>query len=193
MPFAWAGVQVHAAGGAALRVRLARAGAGDGLAVHAAAPDGTPVLTAGSLVLRPVTAAVLDAARGGLASALFTIDWVPLPAASPPAGQWAVIGSDALAAALAGAGAGVAAYPDLPALRQAIAAGAAAPDMVAAAAGALAGHGAAGGHDAAAGARAAVRHVLGLVQDWLAEARLAGTALVLVTRGAGRRARPGHQ
>ena len=135
MPFAWAGVQVHAAGGAALRVRLARAGAGDGLAVHAAAPDGTPVLTAGSLVLRPVTAAVLDAARGGLASALFTIDWVPLPAASPPAGQWAVIGSDALAAALAGAGAGAAAYPDLPALRQAIAAGAAAPDMVAAARG----------------------------------------------------------
>ena len=42
----------------------------------------------------------------------------------------------------------------------------------------------AGRRDAAGAARAAAGAVLGLVQEWLAEERLAGSRLVVVTRGA---------
>jgi mycoketide-CoA synthase len=80
LPFAWAGVSLHAAGAAALRVRLTAAGP-DAVSVQVADQTGRPVLDARSLTLRPVTAAALAAAgRDERLDSLFRIDWVPVDA-----------------------------------------------------------------------------------------------------------------
>ena len=70
LPFAWSGVRVHAAGAAAVRVRLTSTGP-DSLALDLADTTGAVVATVDNLVLRP---AELDAVAGG---SLFTVDWVP--------------------------------------------------------------------------------------------------------------------
>ncbi|MGC4792441.1 hypothetical protein ACLQ22_32075, partial [Micromonospora sp. DT178] len=44
---------------------------------------GQPVLTATSLVLRPVTADQLGAAVPDAAQSLFTVQWMPLPGTDP--------------------------------------------------------------------------------------------------------------
>ena len=150
-------------------------------------------MTVGSLVLRPVPAGQLAAARGGLQDALFTVAWLPVPAAQDadpaaedgtvggPVRRWAVIGADPLG--LAEAGADVLAYPDLPALAAALQAGEPAPAVVLACAGS-----AAADHDpripAAAAARRAAGDTLGLLQQWLAAGPLASSRLVILTRGA---------
>jgi len=77
MPFAWSGVSLHAAGAAAARVRLHRTGA-DALAVELTDSAGSPVLSAESLTLRPVSAGPPGQA------ALFRLGWVPLPVLSGP-------------------------------------------------------------------------------------------------------------
>jgi acyl transferase domain-containing protein len=80
LPFAWTGVALHTAGAGALRVRL-RPAAGGTVSLEAADGAGRPVVTVGSLVLRPV--AVHELARpagdGRLRQALFTAEWVPVP------------------------------------------------------------------------------------------------------------------
>ena len=78
LPFAWTGVSLHAAGASALRVRLRQAADG-GLSVAAADGAGVPVVSVASLVVRPVAAGQLAAAGGGLADALFAVEWVPVP------------------------------------------------------------------------------------------------------------------
>ncbi|MEV4300845.1 type I polyketide synthase [Microbispora rosea] len=90
LPFSWSDVTVHATGADRLRVRLSPAG-GDAVKLEAFTPAGQAVLTAGSLVLRPV-----PSARPG-ASDLFAVEWerVPepsTPALTPQAAGWAVLG-----------------------------------------------------------------------------------------------------
>ncbi len=187
LPFAYAGVSLHAAGAAALRVRLSPAADGR-LSLAAADTTGAPVISVESLALRPISAGQLTAARGGPGEALFSVDWVPVPVqAAGPAGRWAVLGADplnadplGLAAGLADAGLDVQAYAGLTGLAEAIAAGESVPETVVATAGMVA----AGADDVAAAARSAVGRVLRLVQGWLAEERLADARLVVVTRGA---------
>ena len=84
------------------------------LSVVAADGAGVPVVSVGSLVLRPVAAGSWRRA-GGCGDALFAVEWVPVPvpaAGGPSAGRWAVIGAGAAGlAAAAGrgcAGAGLA-------------------------------------------------------------------------------------
>ena len=79
LPFTWTGVSLHAAGATALRVRLRREGSG--LSLAAADETGAPVVSVGSLVFRPVTPGQLEAAGTGLPDALFTVAWLPVPAA----------------------------------------------------------------------------------------------------------------
>ncbi|HEY2265221.1 MAG TPA: acyltransferase domain-containing protein, partial [Streptosporangiaceae bacterium] len=79
LPFTWTGVSLHAAGATALRVRLRREGGG--LSLAAADEAGAPVVSVSSLVFRPVTPGQLAAAGTGLPDALFTVEWVPVPAA----------------------------------------------------------------------------------------------------------------
>ncbi|WP_103355951.1 type I polyketide synthase [Amycolatopsis sp. CA-128772] len=73
LPFAWAGVTLHATGASALRVRLTRRGA-DEVKVEVADPSGAPVATAESLVLRPLPAGGLDRADD-----LYRVDWTEIP------------------------------------------------------------------------------------------------------------------
>ncbi|MGW1800882.1 SDR family NAD(P)-dependent oxidoreductase, partial [Streptomyces sp. NPDC001984] len=87
LPFAWSGVTLHAAGAAAVRVRLTPTGSGVALALADA--GGRPVATIESLVLRPISEEQLAAARTGFHDSLHHVEWTPLPAvaaeAQPPA------------------------------------------------------------------------------------------------------------
>ena len=141
LPFAWAGVGVHASGASELRVRLRRGRSG-GLSLAAADPSGGPGGVGRVAGSRPAPAGQL--AAPGVAGVLFTVDWVAVPAAAGgaagPAGagaSWAVVGADPwdLAAGLAGAGAEVTGCRDLGGLGGD---GGAVPDLVAVCAGDLA-------------------------------------------------------
>jgi acyl transferase domain-containing protein/thioesterase domain-containing protein/acyl carrier protein len=171
LPFAWREVSLYAAGAAALRVRL-RPDGHDGVSVAAAdAGTGAPVLSVGSLTLRPVSSGQL---------ALFGVEWVPVPAAAPAAGfagRCAVIGDDPLNLGSALGAADVRVHQDLAGLAAAVAAGELVPEVVLACTEDGTGTG-------AEAARAASGRILGLVQRWLADERLAAARLVVLTRGA---------
>ncbi|MEU1950097.1 polyketide synthase dehydratase domain-containing protein, partial [Streptomyces sp. NPDC020125] len=94
LPFAWAGVSLHAVGASVLRVRLSSAGA-DAVSLAVADGAGRAVLSVDSLVLRPVSAEQISGARGGRQDSLFRLDWSEV-SAQGPAGRWALLGSDAL-------------------------------------------------------------------------------------------------
>ena len=178
LPFAWTGVSVHAAGASVLRARLSRV-PGGGVSLAAADSAGTPAVSVGALVLRPVDVGRLGAPGAGLRDALFGVEWVPV-GGQRPAGHVAVLGEDGagLAQGLMAGGTRVSAFADLAALAGAVEAGEPVPEAVLAWAADLR------SEDAAGAARAAAGRVLGLVQAWLAEERLAPARLVLVTRGA---------
>ncbi|EME97588.1 type I polyketide synthase [Streptomyces mobaraensis NBRC 13819 = DSM 40847] len=98
LPFAWRNVSVHTAGAGALRVHLTRTGP-DTVALDLADPAGTPIASAGAVVLRTVrdgqvlTGAQTEASGGnaeGAQAALYRVHWIPVTAApgqNPPAGQ----------------------------------------------------------------------------------------------------------
>ncbi|WP_344379141.1 type I polyketide synthase, partial [Streptomyces rhizosphaericus] len=181
LPFAWNGVQLHAAGAGALRVRLSERSSN---AVSLLVADGTGrlVATVESVALRAASADQVRAARGGLHESLFRLDWtaVPAPATGAVTGDWAVLGADAaeLAALVGPFGPGVrlAAYRDLAVLRRAVESGAPAPGTVLLSA--------TGGDGDASAVHEATRAMLALLQEWLADERFAGARLALLTRGA---------
>ncbi|WP_404820595.1 type I polyketide synthase [Streptomyces malaysiensis] len=198
LPFAWNGVQVHATGAGALRVRLTERSPN---AVSLLVADGTgrTVGTVESVALRAASADQVRAARGGLHESLFRLEWsaVPAPATGAATGEWAVLGADAAElAALEGAfgpGIRLAAYRDLSVLRTAVEAGAPVPDTVIIngtdGTGALDGTDGFDGPgdprgDEASAVHEATQTMLTLLQTWLADERFAGSRLVLLTRGA---------
>ncbi|WP_284506358.1 type I polyketide synthase, partial [Streptomyces cellostaticus] len=210
LPFSWDTVRLHASGATALRVRMAPGEGQDAVALDLADETGRPVLTAGSLVLRPVSVDALgDGGPDPVRDALFQVDWPvlsPTGAQPPTEGRWALLGADPLelGAALERTGvlerdalfgadtpdAGSATgedrgrYADLAALGEAVelarALGEQAPETVLVSL--------ASGPDAADGlvpaAHAAAAHTLRLLHSWLADERFAGSRLALVTRGA---------
>jgi acyl transferase domain-containing protein/NADP-dependent 3-hydroxy acid dehydrogenase YdfG len=183
LPFTWSGVSLRAAGASVLRARLSRDQASGRLSLNAADAAGAPVISVESLVLRPISASQLEAAKGEPRESLFAEEWVALPVTVPeagPDGRWAVIGADplGLGTGLAMAGADVGVAQDLAALRTSIASGEPVPDVIAAV---VAGDGGAAGGDAAVAARTATGQVLRLVQEWLAEGPAA--RLLLITKG----------
>ncbi|MFD0270373.1 type I polyketide synthase [Streptomyces sp. NPDC127106] len=201
LPFSWDGVRLHAAGAAALRVRMAPAGR-DAVALALWDATGRPVLTVDTLVLRPLVADGIAAAAGlgtgPVREALFQVDWaplpLPLPAPRPESGsRWALLGADPLktGAGLERTGVLDAAadrtHPDLRALAEAFdmaeALGEPAPETVLVS---LAPDLATAGHGAAVprAAHAATGHALELVQGWLADERFAASRLAVLTRGA---------
>ena len=192
LPFSWAGVSLYASGATVLRARLVPVGR-DAVSVVVADEAGGLVASVESLVLRPVPAGQLGA--GGGHDGLFGVEWVPVPADTGlvdggAGGSWAVLGADefGIAAALQGAG-GVVAYRDVAGLAAVVAGGGVVPSVVVACVSGPAGEEGAGEEGAGeegAGEGAALGvacGVLGLVQGWLAEERLAGSRLVVVTRG----------
>ncbi|MEU7191700.1 SDR family NAD(P)-dependent oxidoreductase [Streptomyces sp. NPDC045369] len=117
LPFAWAGVELHASGASVLRARL-RCDAQGTLTVSAADTAGQPVISVTSLVTRPVDAGQLGSAVSAVADALFTVAWMPLSDAesvAPVAEQWALIGADRfdVAEALGRSGITVRCFPGL--------------------------------------------------------------------------------
>ncbi|WP_157530942.1 type I polyketide synthase, partial [Microtetraspora niveoalba] len=173
LPFAWSGVSLHATGATVLRVALTeRPG---GFALRAADPTGAPVVTIDSLVTREVTPETLEqAGESGVHDALFAVDWVPLPpAGSASSSGWVLLG---------GGDAGLrdaARFDDLSALRAGLDEGGPAPDVVV-----LPVPGGGADDDEAAAISRVVSEVLGVLQEWLAEDRLAASRLVVLTRGA---------
>ncbi|MGW2200135.1 polyketide synthase dehydratase domain-containing protein, partial [Streptosporangium sp. NPDC001682] len=179
VPLSWGEVCLHASGASVLRVRLVRSG-GDSVSLVAVDGSGAPVVSAGSVVVRPVPAewlAVVSAGRGAGRDALFEVEWVAvsgLPVAEPV--PVAVLGLDTLGVAgvLRAAGDSAPVHADLLSLVEAgPVPGAVVAQVVS---------------DPAAGvvesAHALTARVLDLLQGWLADDRLADCRLVVVTRGA---------
>ncbi|WP_369183252.1 SDR family NAD(P)-dependent oxidoreductase [Streptomyces sp. Y1] len=166
MPFSWNGVQLDRTGATRLRVRSTMTG-GTSLRLDAVDPDGTPVVSARSLIVRPVQQAAIDGTQRGRQNALFRLDWAAVAAERSAA---------PLDLALLGAGR---AHPDLAALEQALAEGAEAPQAVVATIDSPA-----DAADPAEAARVTAVRALELVQRWLASERLGDARLVVATRGA---------
>ncbi|MEU8206873.1 type I polyketide synthase [Streptosporangium sp. NPDC049046] len=178
LSFSWGEVCLHAGGASVLRVRLVRTGL-DAVSLSAVDAVGEPVLSARSVVLRPVSAEQLRVSEGVGAGwgSLFGVEWAPAGAVPKVGGvSVAVLGADALgvAAALRAAGDVVPVHADLSALAEADPVpGVVLVEVVS---------------DPAAGvvgsAHALTAYVLESLQGWLADDRFAESRLVFVTRGA---------
>ncbi|WP_405360903.1 SDR family NAD(P)-dependent oxidoreductase [Kitasatospora sp. NBC_00085] len=176
LPFSWNGVTLFSAGATALRVRL-RVSGPEVVAVDAADPSGAPVLSVRSLVARAVPAEQLAPARGAAAGAMYRISWrtAAAPATVPdarwavPDARWAVLGAGPAADEL---GAGVDTWGELAELTRALDQGDTAPEVIVL-------------HDPAGGeARALVRRTAETLARLLADDRLEGARLVVLTAGA---------
>ena len=180
----WGGMMLHARGARVLRVRLSFI-ADDQLSVACADVTGAPVFAADSLLVSTTPQALAATADAGPGEELMLgIEWQPVLAADPPrlaAGGWAVVGEDTVGAARTfGPVAPGHAYPGLDALRSALSEGAAAPELIVVASP----DGMGAEPNAAAAARTAVHEILRVIREWQADERLAGSRLVVVTRGA---------
>ncbi|ADP82244.1 type I polyketide synthase [Pseudofrankia inefficax] len=180
MPFAWSGVAVAAGAARSARVRIRSAGP-DTVTVSLFDEQMAPIAQVASLVTRDMAA---FAPRPS--DQLYHVRWQPTtrpePAAAGPAEDAAappaLVGpADGELRGLLSTGA----YPDLDALGDALAAGAGPPELIVVTSGAFPGHGA---DDLPGDVHATARRVLQVVQGWLGDERLAGSRLVVVTRGA---------
>ncbi|MFD3844089.1 KR domain-containing protein, partial [Streptomyces sp. NPDC058642] len=159
LPFLWEGVSLLASGATAARVRITTLG-GDALSVFLADGTGAPIAAADSLTLRPVTAEQLTSSLATETDSLYRLMWesVPQSADADVAGDWAVIGT-----------AEEGGYVDLAALLDGVSS---VPPLVLFT------------PPAGGDPETTTANVLTLVQSWLGEERLAGSRLVVVTRGA---------
>ncbi|WP_407842433.1 SDR family NAD(P)-dependent oxidoreductase [Streptomyces albidoflavus] len=176
LPFAFTGVRVAGTAPGTLRVRVAPTGK-DTVGVELADTTGAPVGTVGSLVLRPLTTEQLSATRRAAGGhALHRQEWAPAPApASGAPTTWVHLGD---------APDDGPSYPGLSALTAALDTGTPAPDAVLLVQDATDDEGRPDPAAPPAGPAPALRALLGLLQEFLAEPRLAAAQLVLVTRGA---------
>jgi pimaricinolide synthase PimS1 len=181
LPFSLGDVRLYRGGVGALRVGIAPTGE-DRICLAALDAEGEPVLSIGSLVARPVGADKLRDVPAGSHDRLFRVGWVPVElgattrAESKPAslGDPSALG---LGEAIEDRYAGPSELAD------AIDAGLPVPDVVVTAASAVSDVDMAGAELVAA-THAAVQRMRTLLQAWLAQERLEGSRLMLVTRGA---------
>ncbi|MEU0390627.1 SDR family NAD(P)-dependent oxidoreductase [Streptomyces chartreusis] len=178
VPARWQGVRLHAMGATAVHVRLDEVdGAEDGtVAVRLSDAEGQPVLTVERLTFRNVPDSEFAVADGGVLP-LFQPVWERTALTEPDGPpRWGVLGgADSFSFDVPSL--------DVPSFDGVAAAGAAveagtALDAV------LAWADPGPADDAVAIAHHAARHALSLAQEWLADDRLAGTRLVVLTRGA---------
>nr|WP_262928363.1 type I polyketide synthase [Streptomyces sp. CBMA29] len=163
LPFAWSDVVLGAVGATSVRVRL-RASGPDTLSVTVTDTAGTLVLSVTSLVLRAVSGDQLRGSGSDAVDGLFRMDWVR----AMPTESNAVTADCTFVAGAAGLAALATGSEPVPPL-----VGVVLPPVSVAVSG-----------DVPGAVADAVTGVLGLVQEWLAEERFAGSRLVLVTCGA---------
>ncbi|WP_455681954.1 type I polyketide synthase [Streptomyces sioyaensis] len=196
LPFAWSGVSLHASGATSLRVRIAAVeGSADTTSLDLADAAGVPVATVRAMAARPVSAEQITTAREG-ALPLYQVEWTPIstdgvsPAAAVPDG-WVVLGPEADDDR---AWPGITSYPDVASLGEAV------PEVALLLCpvvefedgdgygegfGDGGGNGSRDGNDVTAmpqRLREVLGAVLGTLQQWLAQERLASSRLVVVTR-----------
>ncbi|TDC72379.1 SDR family NAD(P)-dependent oxidoreductase, partial [Micromonospora sp. KC606] len=162
VPFSWTGVALTAQGATSLRVRV-RPGPDGSAAVSCADQTGAPVFSVDTLAVRPAPAP----GPGDTAGWLHAVRWRPAPVSSAvDTGGWAMLGDDprGVEQMLPPGGRR---YADLPALAGADPV----PDTVLV----PAGHGE---------LHRVLHELLDTVRDWLAEPRLAGSRLIVLTSGA---------
>ncbi|MFF4756450.1 SDR family NAD(P)-dependent oxidoreductase [Streptomyces sp. NPDC002514] len=162
LPFAWNGLQLHAAGASALRVRVAQLER-DSLTLEAGDEAGGLVVTMDSLMSRAVSTGHLDmAADMAIANSLFGVGWTELPSAqgAEPAPSWVAVATAEHVATLADDVLSGAQSPAV-AIMEAMSSG--------------------DGEDAVL---ALTSRVLEVLQCWLAGAGLEESRLAVVTRGA---------
>ncbi|MGC0373864.1 acyl transferase domain-containing protein [Streptomyces sp. SAI-229] len=164
LPFAWNDVALYASGATVLRVAVTPDGSG-GMALRAADPAGAPVAAVGSLLLRPLPAGQLSAARPAAQESLLRIDWTPVAPGEQPVPLEELTDAAALAEAVREGGS----VPQNLVLDLAQAAPAT---------------GSASFPDAPRRARALATRALGALVSWSAADELAASRLVVVTRGA---------
>ncbi|MCX4987060.1 type I polyketide synthase [Streptomyces sp. NBC_00572] len=159
----WRGVRLHATGATALRVRIAP-GAGGGARVELADPSGQPVAVVAETAVRGVDDGAFATAAGRHDDALFHMGWTPLGVR--PAGETrpATLGDEGDFTSPGEVVAAVAAGREVPVVVLRVR-----PEP----AGSLPGS-----------VHATTEKALGLVGEWLADERLEGTRLVVVTSGA---------
>ncbi|WP_030844363.1 polyketide synthase dehydratase domain-containing protein, partial [Streptomyces hygroscopicus] len=171
LPFAWNGIRLYATGATSVRVH-ARYTEDGGLSVELADAAGGPVASIGSLVLREVDAAQLDAlTAASVDDALWEVTWTE-QAATAAEVRWGTVGevSPALAAP------GVPAFADVTEVAEAEDR----PDLI------VADTTAWEFPDAglAERARESTLRVLDLARQWVTLPGVAETRLVILTRGA---------
>jgi acyl transferase domain-containing protein/acyl carrier protein len=170
----WTGLTLHAAAASVLRVRLTVTG-DDTVSLSAVDAEGSPVLSAESLRLRPFDTATPDPSSASDGS-LFRLGWVPAePVLPEPARTWAVLGADELGLTAAVKAAG---YPVMAGEKFTDLAGETVPDFV------LVPVTGAARDDVPAAALATTSRVLEVLQDWASDERFAETRLLFVTRNA---------
>ncbi|MCQ8195441.1 type I polyketide synthase, partial [Streptomyces rugosispiralis] len=162
LPFAWTGVTLHAVGATTLRVVLSPAGP-DAISLLAMDGTGAPVLTADSLVLRPVSGGGLDGAHD---DSLFRVDWTEFALDASDTSDEVVLPAVESAAQLAEVTA-----PQL--VCGAVVFGLSATETTGGAAG-----------ESPEDVYALSSRVLEAAQAWLADDRFGDARLVVVTRGA---------
>ncbi|WP_343298773.1 thioester reductase domain-containing protein, partial [Streptomyces sp. SID1034] len=170
---AYRGVRLHAGGASVLRARLTLDGDRVG-AVVLADRAGAPVASIDSVETRPTGSDEVGDAAARAGDSLFRVDWAPVPlrSAGEPV-RWGVWdGTEAGGPELGGPR-----FGEPEEIAQAIASGVPIDAVVLRPAPFA-------GADMAASAHDVTRRVLGLVQQWLADDRLADTPLVVVTRDA---------
>ena len=160
VPGSWRGVTLHAVGATRLRVRLSPVGE-NAFALHATDVAGTTVLTAGAVELREPRAAGTPRDRE-----LYRVEWTPVTLPEATVDGIAVLGDLPLPG-----------FPDHPDLAT-VAALDTVPEVL------VLPCRPAGADDLAGAAHAATHRVLAVLQEWLAEDRLAATRLVVLTHGA---------
>ncbi|MCE7549297.1 type I polyketide synthase, partial [Streptomyces thermodiastaticus] len=162
VPVEWRGVRLHATGAGAVRAVTTRTGDRT-VALTVTDRQGRLVATVDSLTYRAVPEELFAPAEDRGADALLRVDWVPVAVSGPTAPvTWVTLGTDGA--------------EDLAAVGKAAEAGTSVDAVVVP--WTTEGDGESGGvlHDA-------VRRALMLVREWLADERLAGTRLLVVTRG----------
>ena len=176
VPFSFSDVALWAAGASQARVCLSPVGP-DEVSLAVADEAGVPVLSIGSLALRPLPDSGL--AAGPLDGSLLTVRWTDVSAAGavtgPDSGQWAVVGASGPDTS----GVPGPLYPDLEALGSAVREGTLAPRVVV-----LVVSGDPERDRTVASVHEVTGQVLRQLRQWLGGERFTGSRLIVLTRGA---------